>query len=109
LLNHKLDIEASLILAKKHLNFQCKNNAVHQINAMLWDLREKFLLLNENFEVTDTPKAFESSTRFHSNAFITPYVESTETYVSRILLIKVGSAKINGESYFKCNWKIKII
>ncbi|WJX63508.1 hypothetical protein P8452_48381 [Trifolium repens] len=94
LLNHKLDIEASLILAKKHLNFDCKKNAVHQINAMLWDLREKFLLLKENSEVTGSQKAFESSTRVHSNAFITPYVESTETYFPELLENKNNLKKV---------------
>ncbi|XP_045830824.1 helicase protein MOM1-like [Trifolium pratense] len=76
LLEHKLDIEASLILAKRHLNFACKKHAVDQINTMLWDLREKFLLLKENSNVTGSPKAYESSSRL-------THVESTETYVSR--------------------------
>ncbi|CAJ2657231.1 unnamed protein product [Trifolium pratense] len=85
LLKQKLDIEASLILAKKHLNFDCKKYAVDQINEMLWHLREKFLLLKENSNVIGSPEAFESSNRVHSNALIMPYVESTETYVSRII------------------------
>jgi hypothetical protein len=72
LLKHKLDIEASLILAKKHLNFDCKKNEVDKINSMLWGLRE-------NSKVTSSPMAFESSTSFHSNTDIIPYVESIET------------------------------
>ncbi|KAK2450366.1 helicase protein MOM1 [Trifolium repens] len=71
-LKHKLDIEASLILAKKHLNFDCKKNEVDKINSMLWGLRE-------NSKVTSSPMAFESSTSFHSNTDIIPYVESIET------------------------------
>jgi hypothetical protein len=82
LLNHKLDTKASLILAKKKLNFDCKKNAVDQINAMLWELRRNFLLLKENSNVTGSPKA---PNRVHTNAFIMSYVESTETYVSRII------------------------
>ncbi|WJX43699.1 hypothetical protein P8452_30764 [Trifolium repens] len=49
---------------------------------MLWELRRNFLLLKENSNVTGSPKA---PNRVHTNAFIMPYVESTETYVSRII------------------------
>jgi hypothetical protein len=76
LLKHKLDIEASLILAKKHLNFDCKKNEVDEINSILWDLREMFLLLKENPKVTSFPMAFESSTSVHLNTFIIPNVQS---------------------------------
>ncbi|GAU27597.1 hypothetical protein TSUD_271380 [Trifolium subterraneum] len=83
LLKHKLDIEASLILAKKHLNFEFNKYAVDQINTMLWDMQEKFVLLKENSNVTGSRKAYESPNRVHSNAYILPYVDSTETYISR--------------------------
>ncbi|GAU33373.1 hypothetical protein TSUD_364990 [Trifolium subterraneum] len=84
LLKHKFDIEASLVLAKKHLNFDCKKYDVHQ-NLTMKLLWEKFLLVKEKSNVTGSPEAFESSNRVHSNSLIIPYVESTETYVSRII------------------------
>ncbi|GAU40956.1 hypothetical protein TSUD_187130 [Trifolium subterraneum] len=83
LLKHKLDTEDSLILAKERLNFECEKYVVDQMNAKFWDLREKFLLPEENSNVTSSPQAFDSSNRVDLNTYIMPYIESTETYVSR--------------------------
>jgi hypothetical protein len=77
---------------------------------MLWDLREKFLLLKENSEVTGSQKAFESSTRVHSNAFITPYVDSTETYFPELLENKNNLKKVieTKEDDFAKRYKIEL-
>ena len=83
MLSHKLDIEASLILAKRHLNFDCNKDAVDEINAMLWDLKDKFLLRTGNSSVNCSPKASESSNRVHSNTDITSDVELTKKVISR--------------------------
>jgi hypothetical protein len=66
------------------LNFDCKKDAVDEINAMLWDLKDKFLLLTENTNVNCSPKASESSNRVHSNTNITSDVEMTKKGISRI-------------------------
>ncbi|CAJ2654464.1 unnamed protein product [Trifolium pratense] len=84
LLRHKFDTAASLILAKQHLNFDCKKDAVDEINAMLWDLKDKFLVTTENTNVNCSPKASESSNRTHSNTDITSDVEMTKKDISRI-------------------------
>lgn len=78
LLSHKLDTEASLILAKQHLNFDCNKDAVDEINAMLWDLKDKFLLRTGSSGVNCSPKASESSNRVHSNTDVTSDVELTK-------------------------------
>ncbi|XP_073225950.1 uncharacterized protein [Cicer arietinum] len=82
LLRHKLDTEASLILAKRHLNFDCKKEAIDEINARLWDLKDNFLLVTRKFNVVGSPKASEPSNRVHSNTDITPDVELTKSDIS---------------------------
>ncbi|KAL2328587.1 hypothetical protein Fmac_022014 [Flemingia macrophylla] len=57
LLNHKLDFEASLMLAKQRLNFDCQKEVVDEINSRLWGLKENFLLLTENSNFAGYPKA----------------------------------------------------
>lgn len=63
LLKHKLDTEASLNLAKKHLNFDCKEDAVDDMNVKLRDLEGKFLSLTGNSNLTVSLKVSESSYR----------------------------------------------
>lgn len=63
LLKHKLDTEASLNLAKKHLNFDCKEDAVDDMNVKLRDLEGKFLSLTGNSNLTASLKVSESSYR----------------------------------------------
>ncbi|GAU36964.1 hypothetical protein TSUD_57420 [Trifolium subterraneum] len=83
LLRHKFDTAASLILAKQHLNFDCKKDAVDEINTMLWDLKDRFLLLTENTNVNCSPKASESSNVVRSNTDITSDVEMTKKGICR--------------------------
>ncbi|RDX93301.1 Helicase protein MOM1, partial [Mucuna pruriens] len=75
LLNHKLDFEASLMLAKQHLNFDCKKEVVDEINSRLWDLKENFLLLTRESNVACSPKASESSNGVYSYTEVTPEAE----------------------------------
>ncbi|KAI5389085.1 hypothetical protein KIW84_074657 [Lathyrus oleraceus] len=78
LLSHKLDSEAALILAKRHLNFSCKKDAIDEISAMLWDLRDTFLLLTGNSNANCSPKVSESSKRVRLNSDTTSDVELTK-------------------------------
>eukprot|EP00256_Glycine_max_P041332 XP_006591133.1 uncharacterized protein LOC100813071 isoform X3 [Glycine max] len=75
LLNHKLDFEESLMLAKQNLNFDCKKEVVDEINSRLWDLKEFFLKLTGNSNVASYPKASESSNGVYSFIEETPEVE----------------------------------
>ncbi|KAK7262287.1 hypothetical protein RJT34_29853 [Clitoria ternatea] len=75
LLKHKLDFEASLVLAKRHLGFDCEKEVVDTINSRLWDLRENFLLLPGNSNVTGSPGASEPSNRVYSYTDRTTEVE----------------------------------
>ncbi|KAL5056098.1 hypothetical protein RYX36_036780 [Vicia faba] len=84
LLSHKLDSEAALNLAKRHLNFSCKKDAVDEISAMLWDLKDSFLLLTGNSNANCSPKVSESLKRVHSNTDTTSYVELTKKDISEI-------------------------
>ncbi|TKY67201.1 Helicase protein MOM1 [Spatholobus suberectus] len=83
LLNHKLDFEALLVLAKQHLNFDCKKEVVDEINSRLWDLKEQFLLLTGNSNVAGYPKASELSNGVYSYIEVTPEVE----------LVKIDNSK----------------
>ncbi|XP_027345234.1 uncharacterized protein LOC113857484 isoform X2 [Abrus precatorius] len=78
LLNHKLNFEASLSLAKQHLNFDCKKEVVDEINSRLWDLKENFLSLTGNSKVTGSTKVSESSNGVYSYTEVTPVVELPE-------------------------------
>ncbi|XP_058729772.1 helicase protein MOM1-like isoform X2 [Vicia villosa] len=84
LLSHKLDSEAALILAKRHLNFSCKKDAVDEISAMLWDLKDNFLLLTGDSNANCSPKVSESSKRVHSDTDTTSDVELTKKDISKI-------------------------
>ncbi|XP_058760178.1 helicase protein MOM1-like isoform X2 [Vicia villosa] len=84
LLSHKLDSEAALILAKRHLNFSCKKDAVDEISAMLWDLKDNFLLLTGDSNANCSPTVSESSKRVHSNTDTTSDVELTKKDISKI-------------------------
>ncbi|XP_027911890.1 helicase protein MOM1-like isoform X2 [Vigna unguiculata] len=79
LLNHKLNFEASLLLAKQHLNFDCKKEIVDEINSRLWDLKEKFLSLKGNSNVAGCAKASESSSGAYSYTEVTPEAELVKT------------------------------
>ncbi|KAL5130358.1 Helicase protein MOM1 [Glycine soja] len=83
LLNHKLDFEASLMLAKQNLNFDCKKEVVDEINSRLWTLKEKFLKLTGNSNVVSYPKASESSNGVFS------YIEET----TEVELVKNDNSK----------------
>ncbi|BAT90548.1 uncharacterized protein HKW66_Vig0142010 [Vigna angularis] len=72
LLNHKLNFEASLLLAKQHLNFDCKKEIVEEINSRLWDLKESFLSLKGNPNVAGCAKASESSSGVYSYIEVIP-------------------------------------
>ncbi|XP_004487086.3 uncharacterized protein, partial [Cicer arietinum] len=61
LLKHKLDHKASLILAKKHLNFDCEKREVEYIYSMMRCLKRIFLYHTSNYHGTLSPKASESS------------------------------------------------
>src|ERR1044072_1143166 len=74
LLNHKLDFEASLMLAKRHLKFECDKDVVDEINSRMCDLKESFLSLAGNSKVTGSSKASESASRNDSNTKVTKVV-----------------------------------
>ncbi|MED6122076.1 hypothetical protein PIB30_036407 [Stylosanthes scabra] len=59
LLKHKLDFEASIKVAKQHLNFVCKKEMVDEIYSMLWGLREEILSHVRNHGIIDSSKAPE--------------------------------------------------
>lgn len=79
LLNHKLNFQASLLLAKKHLNFDCKKEVVDEINSRLWDLRESFLSLKRNSNFAGYANASESSSGVHPYTEVTPEAELVKT------------------------------
>lgn len=66
MLNHKLDFEASLELAKQHLNFDCDKGVVDEIHSMLCKLKKNFLSLTGNPKVTGSPTS-ESPSSNYSN------------------------------------------
>ena len=78
LLNHKLNFQASLLLAKQHLNFDCKKEVVDEINSRLWDLKESFLSLKGNSNFAGYAKASESPSGFYYNEG-TPEAELVKT------------------------------
>ena len=75
LLKHKLDHKASLLLAKKHLNFDCKKEEVDYIYSMLRCLKRIFLYRTGNSKDTDSPKASESSKMVYSSTEVVREVE----------------------------------
>ncbi|KAK7341863.1 hypothetical protein VNO80_24804 [Phaseolus coccineus] len=79
LLNHKLNFQASLLLAKKHLNFDCKKEVVDEINSRLCDLRESFLSLKGNSNFAGYANASESSSGVHPYIEVTPETELVKT------------------------------
>jgi len=95
LLKHKLDTEASLNLAKKHLNFDCKQDAVDEMNVKLRDLEGKFLSLTGNSNLTASLKVSESAysdkkqwrklleMKLESKNSIKKDFESKEAYLAR--------------------------
>ncbi|CAJ1979280.1 unnamed protein product [Sphenostylis stenocarpa] len=96
LLNHKLNFEASLLLAKQHLNFDCKKEVVDEINSRLWDLKESFLLLTGNSNVAGYAKASQSSSGASSYMEVTPEAE----------LVKIdNSINIKSVQKRKRQWK----
>ncbi|KAL4326749.1 hypothetical protein HN51_033908 [Arachis hypogaea] len=74
LLKHKLDFEASIKLAKQHLNFTCKKEMVDEIYSMLLGLREE--ILSHICGIIDSSKAPESSNRVYSYSEVAPVVDS---------------------------------
>lgn len=83
MLRHKLDFGASLMLAKQHLNFDCKKDVVNEIKAKLWDLKDEFLLLTGNSEVIGSPKASETSDTVYSNTEVIEKIELTEKDITK--------------------------
>ena len=75
LLKHKLDFEASIKLAKRHLNFNCKKDVVDEIYSRLWELKEDILFHIGNHDVIDSPKVSESSNRVYSYTEVAPEVD----------------------------------
>lgn len=75
MLSYKLDFEASIVLAKQHLNFDCKKEVVDEINSRLWVLKENFLLLTGNSNVAGYPRASESSNGVDSYIEVTTEVD----------------------------------
>uniref|UniRef100_A0A151UFW6 MOM1 alpha-helical domain-containing protein n=2 Tax=Cajanus cajan TaxID=3821 RepID=A0A151UFW6_CAJCA len=73
------------MLAKQHLNFDCKKEVVDEINSRLWGLKEKFLLLAENSNVAGYPKASESPNGIYSYIDVTPEVESVKNDNSKTI------------------------
>lgn len=71
------------MLAKQHLNFDCKREVVDEINSRLWDLKDNFLLLTGNSKVIGSPKASKSSNRVYSNPEVTPEIELTKRDISK--------------------------
>ncbi|KAK7261333.1 hypothetical protein RIF29_27642 [Crotalaria pallida] len=74
-LKHKLDHDASLILAKEHLNFDCKKSEGDYIYSMLRCLKKIFLYRTGHSVDTGSPKGFESSNRVYSSTAVAREVE----------------------------------
>ncbi|XP_028808088.1 helicase protein MOM1 isoform X2 [Neltuma alba] len=60
LAKHKIDHEASLMLAKQHLKFDCRKDEANVIYSMLRCLKNIFLHRTGNYNVTGSPKASAS-------------------------------------------------
>ncbi|KAI4322283.1 hypothetical protein L6164_021994 [Bauhinia variegata] len=83
LLKHKIDHKASVVLAKQHLNFDCKKEEVDYICSMLRCLKKMFLYHTGNSDVAGLPKASELSNKLHSCTGVAPQVELAEKDISK--------------------------
>ncbi|KAI4334375.1 hypothetical protein L6164_019075 [Bauhinia variegata] len=83
LLKHKIDHKASLLLAKQHLNFDCKKEEVDYICSMLQCLKTLFLYRTGNSDVAGLPKSSELSKKLHSCTGVAPEVELAEKDISK--------------------------
>ncbi|OIW05815.1 hypothetical protein TanjilG_23601 [Lupinus angustifolius] len=88
LLKHKLGREDSLVLAKRHLNFNCKIEEVNEIRRVMRKLKKDFLYHTGNCNIPGSSKASESSNGVYSNTEVTPKVKFTGTDISRSINVK---------------------
>ncbi|KAE9593187.1 hypothetical protein Lal_00028925 [Lupinus albus] len=88
LLKHKLSREDSLVLAKRHLNFNCKIEEVNEIRRVMRKLKKDLLYHAGNCNIPGSSKASESSKGVYSNTEVTPKVKFTDTDISRSINVK---------------------
>ena len=63
LLNHEIDRKGSLVLAKQHLAFICKEKEVEYVYSKLCFLKENFQYQNENLRVVDSEQDLMSASK----------------------------------------------
>ena len=90
LMNHEIDRKGSLMLAKQHLAFTCKEEEVEYVYSKLHSLKEKFQYRSENLRVAD----FEQDLMSVSKGYLKNLLHGRESWELNHTKVKVEAEEI---------------
>ncbi|KAJ9698071.1 hypothetical protein PVL29_007263 [Vitis rotundifolia] len=90
LMNHEIDRKGSLMLAKQHLAFTCKEEEVEYVYSKLHSLKEKFQYRSENLRVADSEQDLMSA----SKGYLKNLLHGRESWELNHTKVKVEAEEI---------------